>query len=286
MKSKEQTMKSKAAIASELNCQPWLISPIIHREFTAGLLAGLARVSFDVEPPPPPYTATPDGLAVIPIRGVLWRGWSDMLYDPWFGITSTDVLQNAVEKAADDPAVRVIMLDVDSPGGVVAGVPEAAKAIKAATDKKLVFSYNSGLMDSAAYWLGSQADRIYSTPSARTGSVGAYIALLDMSRMFDKDGLEMQLFKSGENKGMGMPGTSLTDAQKKRIQARVDKIGAQFRATVSARRPYVSAAMMDGDDYDAEEAAAGMLIDAISTPAEAQAALLDLANQHAAKIEG
>ncbi len=272
-------MKSKSAIAAELNCQPWLVSPMVHREFADALMRAIAEQKQPEKTPP--YSVTGDGIAVISIRGMLWSGWSGSIYDQYFGVTSTDILQKAVEDADADSSVRGIMLHIDSPGGIVTGIPEAATAINAASKPKM--AYNAGLMDSAAYWLGSQADAIYATPSARTGSIGAYIALLDVSRMFDREGLDMQLFKSGENKGIGLPGTSLTEAQRERMQERVDRIGAQFRATVTRRRPYVSAAMMDGDDYDIEEAIAGKLVDHISTPTAAMAALLEMANQYAAE---
>jgi enoyl-CoA hydratase/carnithine racemase len=39
---------------------------------------------------------------------------------------------------------------------------------------------------------------------------------------------------------------------------------------------------MDGDDYDTDDAASAKLIDHVSTPAAAMAALLEMANQHAA----
>jgi signal peptide peptidase SppA len=273
-------MKSKSAIAAELNCQPWLVSPVVHREFAAAVAKAVAEIGTKAKEPEKPYTVTGDGVAVIPVRGMLWSGWASVIYDPFFGITSTDILQRAIEDADADTSVRAVMLHVDSPGGIVFGVPECAAAVKACA--KPVMAYNGGQMDSAAYWIGSQASAIYATPSSRTGSIGAYIAILDMSRYFDKQGMEMQVFRSGENKGMGLPGTSLTDSQRERMQARVDKIGTAFRTAVSQRRPYVSADIMDGDDYDTDDAASAKLIDHVSTPAAAMAALLEMANQHAA----
>jgi signal peptide peptidase SppA len=276
-------MKSKAAIAAELICQPWLVSPLVHREFASALAKAVAEMK--TPEPKPAYTVTADGVAVIPVRGMLWRGWSAALYDPWFGVTSTDVMQRAIEDADADPAVRAILLDIDSPGGMVTGIPEAAMTINAAI--KPTMAYNAGLMGSAAYWLASQANAIYATPSARTGSIGAYIAALDVSAYFEREGLTMEVFKSGSDKGMGLPGTKLTDSQRERLQTRIDRIGAEFRGAVATGRDKrVPAAYMEGDDYDAQESIAGNLIDVVGTPSAALAALLEMAKQNAAKQEG
>jgi signal peptide peptidase SppA len=275
-------MKSKSAIAAELHCQPWLVSPLVHREFAAALCKAIAETAAPEKQPA--YTVTPDGVAIVQARGMLWRGWSDALYDAWFGVTSTDVLQRAIEDADSDPRSRAIMLDIDSPGGMVAGVPECALAIK--TARKPTLAYNGGLMDSGAYWLASQCNAIYATVSARTGSIGAYIALLDVSAYFEREGLTMDVFKSGADKAIGMPGTSLTDAQRARLQQRVDRIGAEFRGAVSVGRAgQVPSAYMEGDDYDAAEAVAGKLIDDVGTPAAAMAALLGMADKYAAGDE-
>ncbi len=266
-------MKSKSEIAAELHCQPWLVSPIVHREF-ARAIAGAEpkRVESSLDW----YSTTSDGVAVIPVRGMLWRGWSNELYDPIFGITATDVLQRAIESADADPAVRAIMLQIDSPGGMVTGIPEAAMTLRAAS--KPTLAYNSGLMDSAAYWLASQSNAIYATQSARTGSIGAYIALLDSSVCFEREGLTMEVFKSGADKGMGLPGTKLTDSQRERLQTRIDRIGAEFRGAVATGRGVaIPAEYMQGDDYDAAESVAGKLIDGIGTAAAAMAALLEIA---------
>jgi signal peptide peptidase SppA len=279
-------MKSKSAIAAELHCQPWLVSPLVHREFAAALAKGVID-AMDKAPDEnkPLYSITQSGAAVIPVRGMLWRGWSSKLYDPWFGVTSTDVMQKAIEQADADPAVTAIMLEIDSPGGMVTGIPEAAMSIKSVS--KAIVAYNAGLMDSAAYWIASQTNAIYATPSARTGSIGAYIALLDSSAYFEREGLVMEVFRSGEDKGMGIAGTKLTDAQRARLQVRIDRIGAEFRGAVAiGRAGNVPQEYMEGDDYDVPEAIAGRLIDGVGTPADAMAALMQMAKQVQGQKQG
>jgi len=64
-------MKSKSEIAAELHCQPWLVSPMVHREFARAIAGAEPK---RVETALDWYTKTSEGVAVIPVRGMLWRG--------------------------------------------------------------------------------------------------------------------------------------------------------------------------------------------------------------------
>jgi ClpP class serine protease len=102
-------------------------------------------------------------------------------------------------------------LDIDSPGGTVAGTPELAAAVSALDQKKPVYAFSSGLMASAAYWIASQARAIYATPSAQVGSIGVVQAVVDRSAAINAAGIKVEVFSVGKYKAMGAPGTPLTD---------------------------------------------------------------------------
>lgn len=111
-----------------------------------------------------------DGVAVIPVTGIL-KDSAD-IYDLLFGGATlySDIIE-AIEKANDDESVERIELHIDSPGGTVAGVEDAAIAI--AISDKPVTAIVGGMCCSAAYWLASQADEIVATSSTSlVGSVG------------------------------------------------------------------------------------------------------------------
>ncbi len=89
-----------------------------------------------------PYEVTPDGIAVIPIEGTLVHKSYGL--DAFSGLRSYVELQQEIEDAATDPAIRGILLDVDSPGGEVAGVFDLADTIYAARSAKPLFSRTAG----------------------------------------------------------------------------------------------------------------------------------------------
>jgi signal peptide peptidase SppA len=211
--------------------------------------------------------------AVIPVEGVIGRKFSSMLYDS--GVTSIDVLDRMIRTAADDKEVESILLMFDSPGGLVTGVPETAQTIRNARAQKPVMGYADGLVCSAAYWLASQCDAIYATPSAQVGAIGCYLALLDESRAFEMQGYKVELLRDGKYKGMGVPGTALDEAQRAWLQNSVNEIGNQFRVAVTTGRGTVQVPdhAMQGQTFGVHDALAYGLVDSITT---AQEALLDL----------
>ena len=113
-----------------------------------------------------------------------------------------------------NPNVQRIVLDIDSPGGTVAGTPEAAAQIAAANKVKRVDAWTGNLMCSAAYYLAAGCRGVYAAPSATVGSIGVYLPVVDRSEMYKAMGVKVDIIKSGKYKGMGFPGTSLTDDQR------------------------------------------------------------------------
>ena len=55
----------------------------------------------------------------------------------------------------DAPDVRGIVLDINSPGGSVAGVQECADFIAKCAERKPMAAVTNSLCASAAYWLAS-----------------------------------------------------------------------------------------------------------------------------------
>ncbi|MCA3180557.1 MAG: S49 family peptidase, partial [Burkholderiales bacterium] len=100
-----------------------------------------------------------DGVAIIAVDGPIAPKAN--LFTQVSGGASAQIIEQQVRDAALDPAVRSILLDIDSPGGSVQGVPEVAAAVRDAAGRKPVVAWTAGTMASGAYWIASQTDRIY-----------------------------------------------------------------------------------------------------------------------------
>ncbi len=207
-----------------------------------------------------------DGVRVIPVKGIVSHG-EDKYTRFYLGMLETDNVAQWVENAVVDPSVKAIVLDVASPGGYVTGTAELASLVAEASRQKPIIAHTSTLMASAAYWIGSAATLVYATPSATVGSIGVFTTHLDVSAWMDAQGIDLQVFRSGENKAAGIGGTALTDGQKGILQADIDSIGDEFRAWVLASRKTVAPSSMDGRAMSAKAAVAqgNGLVDSLAT---------------------
>ena len=161
----------------------WSIEPSAYERIVAALQGALRP-----RPRPGPGSAargstgptTRDGrLAIIQVAGPLTK--TRGFIQDYFGGYSSGEIEAAVDDASDDPDVGGILLRIESPGGQVAGIPEAAAAVARAAAKKPVVAYCEDLCCSAAYWIASQASSVIANASAIVGSIGTYIALTDLS---------------------------------------------------------------------------------------------------------
>jgi len=162
--------------------------------------------------------------------------------------------------------VTTILLDVDSPGGVVGGVPELADLIADVDETKRVTAFTEGQMCSAAYWLACGAREIIATPSSEVGSIGVYMPWMDSTAAFAAQGVKVEVIKNtgGTFKGMGMPGTSLTDDQRAHLQDRVDEIFGMFADHVTANR-HTSTEAMRGQTFMGKSAKKAGLVDRVGS---------------------
>jgi len=116
-------------------------------------------------------------VAVVNVIGPIFR-YANM-FTAISGATSIEILARSFGAVVDDPKVSAILLNVDSPGGEVAGISELARAIYAARQKKTVWAYVDDLAASGAYWLAAAAERIIVSDTSQIGSIGVITTMTE-----------------------------------------------------------------------------------------------------------
>jgi capsid assembly protease len=114
-----------------------------------------------------------DGVAVLPVSGPIFR-YANIMTEI-SGATSVEVLAQDFRAALDDPDIRGIVLEIDSPGGQVNGISEFADQVAAAG--KPTVAYISDLGASGGLWIASAADQVIIRDTAAAGSVGVVATL-------------------------------------------------------------------------------------------------------------
>ncbi len=215
-----------------------------------------------------PLLSVEDGIGVVAIEGPILRK-PDLFARIFFGATGSEDIGAALREAGERADIKAVFLNIDSPGGTVAGTPELAAAVKALNDRKPVYAFSSGLMCSAAYWIASQARAIYATPSAQVGSIGVVQAVIDNTAALDMAGIKVEVFSVGKYKAMGAPGTTLTDDQRGLIQSNLAEIAAEFHDAVLSRGRAIPAEAMEGQTFSGKQAQRNNLAGMVPDRAEA-----------------
>lgn len=175
-------------------------------------------------------------VAVIPIIGTLTQ--RPEMIGSMAETRSTAEMVAEVRAAMADPDVDAVVLEVDSPGGEVFGVPEAWAALRAAAKAKPLVAAVNSMAASAGYYLASAADEVWVTPSGLVGSVGVYMLHVDASKALEDMGesWEFIVARNSPFKVEGNPAEPLTEEAREALQADVDRYMAMFERDVARGR--------------------------------------------------
>jgi signal peptide peptidase SppA len=213
--------------------------------------------------------AAGNGIAVLPLYGVVTQRGNmvDDVSGP--GTTSTQMFSAALRQALSDDSVGQILIDIDSPGGSVYGVAELADQIQSARAAKPVVAIANSLAASAAYWIGCSAGELYVTPGGEVGSIGVWQAHFDYSQALATDGVKPTLISAGKYKVEGNPYEPLDEEARGFMQSRVDDYYGAFTKAVAKGRGQPIASVREGMGQGrvlgADAALAQKMVDGIAT---------------------
>lgn len=200
-----------------------------------GAFEPAAQVEFREDSQRRPYRVTTGGVAVVPIVGTLVHRAS------WMDATSSDlvsyseVTRNLIQ-AFDDPDVKAVLLEVDSPGGSVAGAFDLVDAVYAFRKAKPIWAAANEEACSAAYALASGASRLYLTRTGIVGSIGVIWQHVDQSKFDQALGVKYTVFNAGARKNDFNPHFPVSKEAQNWAQAEVDRAYGIFVDTVARNR--------------------------------------------------
>jgi len=115
------------------------------------------------------------GIAYIPVRGTIHPRAS--LYTEVCGGTSITALTSEFVSARDNPNIKAILFDHDSPGGIATGINAFSELVYNSRGSKPIYSFVDGTCASADFWIASAASKLIIDPTARLGSVGTVVGV-------------------------------------------------------------------------------------------------------------
>ena len=205
------------------------------------------------------------GIAVIPVHGTLVKRTAGL--DAASGLTSYTEIAAMLDSALADPQVAGILLDIDSPGGEASGSFELARRVREASAVKPVWAVANDSAYSAAYAIGSAANRLIVSETGGVGSIGVIALHIDQSVKDANEGYRYTAVTAGTHKNDFSPHQPLTDEAKAELQAEVDRLYGLFVDHVASMRTLSSDDVRSTEAglYFGANAIAAGLADAVGT---------------------
>ena len=141
-----------------------------------------------------------------------------------------------LHKIADDPAVKALIVNINSPGGTVVGGESLYLALRDVATKKPVVAVMRELATSAGYMIALGADHIVARQSTITGSIGVLMQSTDMTGLLNKLGIKPEFVKSSPLKAQPNPLEPFSDDARRTAQEIIADMQDMFVGLVRVRR--------------------------------------------------
>jgi protease-4 len=175
-------------------------------------------------------------LALVPIEGAIVAGRSrgTPVGGPLVG--AEDVARQ-VRRAADDDAVKAIVLRIDSPGGdALASDLLRREVARARTKGKPVVASLGDVAASGGYLVAIAADAIVAEPSTATGSIGVFALKPDLSGLLAKLGVNVVTLRRGARADLRSPTRPWSADERALVERSVQAFYEGFKARVAEGR--------------------------------------------------
>lgn len=148
-----------------------------------------------------------------------------------------DTVAGAISDAINDPAIKAIILHIDSPGGDYVAADTIWRQVKRARDKHLPVVVSMGnLAASGGYFMAMPANKIVAEPGTITGSVGVFSLKPQLSKLWDKLDVHWDTVEQSDYALMWSTNRDFTPAQHQYFEHMLDVIYQDFTGKLAEGR--------------------------------------------------
>jgi protease-4 len=226
----------------------------------------------------------PATIGVVLVEGTIVPGQSRR--EPLGGLLAgAESVTAALRRAAEDRAVKAVVLRVDSGGGDGAASDLIWREVQLTRKKKPVVVSMGDMAASGGYLAAVAADAIVAEPSTLTGSIGVFAMKPDLSGLLEKLRVRREPHQRGEKALVSSFQKPWTPAERAALQAQVDAFYARFVQRVAEGRHLTREAaekVAQGRVWTGQQALARGLVDRLGALSDA----IDLAREKAGLSKG
>jgi len=211
----------------------------------------------------PAMTGVGDAVAVIRLNGAISSGSGSSFATQ--GITP-DLVDNLLEQAASNPAIKAVVVRVNSPGGSVVASDAIYRAFLE-FDKPIVV-WMDEMAASGGYYIACGSDHVLAHPATLTGSIGVISQFYNAEELLDKVGVDVIVIASGPHKDIGSSFREMTEEERALWQEIADEVYGDFVELVAQARdlpPEQVRELADGSIYTGRQAFEHGLVDGVGT---------------------
>lgn len=140
-------------------------------------------------------------------------------------------------KYRKDSHVKAVVIEVNSPGGVVGPSQEIYEEIRATREMgKPVVVVSTGLMASGAYYAAVASDHIMVAPGTLMGSIGVIIEFTNLEKLYNWAKISRFSITTGKYKDSGAEYRSMRNDERELFQAMLNEVHQQFKDAVAEGR--------------------------------------------------
>ncbi|MEZ6056036.1 MAG: signal peptide peptidase SppA [Planctomycetaceae bacterium] len=177
--------------------------------------------------------STKDAIAIVYVEGNILDGKPSA--NPFGTVDGaySDPIRRALEKAADDPRVKGVVLRVNSPGGSAVASEVMLNAAKKLSAKKPVVVSMGNVAASGGYYVACCSDTIFADPGTITGSIGVLGGKVSTTAMWEKVGVNFHANSRGKRAAMLSSSRIFTDDERAHFSDWMHEVYGVFKKHVT-----------------------------------------------------
>jgi protease-4 len=148
-------------------------------------------------------------------------------------LSSTDII-DFIDEAEENPTIKAVMFEINSPGGSAVASQEVVERIKTMKKPKISVIRETGA--SGAYWIAAATDWIIANPMSITGSVGVTASYPEFADFLKRYNVTYQRIVAGKYKDVGNPLAKQSKEELDILQEAIDLIHQIFLDDVKSAR--------------------------------------------------
>lgn len=185
---------------------------------------------------PTPKQFSNPTVAIVYVDGAIQTGTAEPSPFGGAGGAFSTTIRRALDRAADEPNVRAVVLRVDSPGGSALASEIILDGTMRVSKKKPLIVSMGNVAGSGGYYVSCAAEAIYAEPTTITASIGVIGGKLVTTGMWEKLGINWHANERGRMAGIMSSAEPWNDAERAKMRGYMGEIYETFKNHVQKHR--------------------------------------------------